>query len=314
MLNRRHLRVKVMQSLYAFLQSDGRDSRAGEKELMTNIEKTWDLYLNLLRLMLDIADYAEKQLTDAHLKYLPTAEDLNPNLRFVQNRVINQIRNAKEVTELPATRRIRWNADENVVKRLYSTLKESSRFKEYMTASEVTYADDQRMAVFLINGVIAPSESVMQQFEDDSIFWVDDFDFACAQVIKVIQDLESSEDKLPHEGWFELDKEEKEFVLSLFRETIEGNAYFSKLIGDKTSNWDADRIAMMDMLLMKMALCEFTKFPTIPVKVSLNEYIDISKYYSTPKSKVFVNGVLDKILGELRMQKLIVKTGRGLVE
>ncbi|MCB0430422.1 MAG: transcription antitermination protein NusB [Flavobacteriales bacterium] len=313
MLNRRHLRVKVMQALYAFLQSDRKDQLAGEKELMLSIQKTWDLYLNLLLLLLEVSDFAEKQLSDAKLKLLPTAEDLNPNRRFIDNRVFRQIRNTEEVMKLPANRRIHW-PDDTIVRRLYNTLKESSRYREYMTDSESSYGADQRLVIFMINGVIAPSESVFQFFEEQSIFWVDDFEFACAQVIKVIQDLTGEEEALPHQDWFVLDKEEKDFVKSLYNKTIGGNERFSSLIADKTRNWDADRIAMMDMLLMKMALCEFVDFPTIPVKVTLNEYIDISKYYSTPKSKVFVNGVLDKILAELRTAQEIKKTGRGLVE
>jgi N utilization substance protein B len=315
MLNRRYLRIKVMQALYAYFQSDVKDLNKSEKQLLSSIHKIYDLYLYLLSLLLEIRDHAERVLEDAKSKRLPTAEDLSPNKKFIENKFLIQLsKNAVLQKELNA-RKISWQNEPELIKKIFNAIRSSDEYSQYLASDNDSYKSHKNFIEDVYKHEIAGLEAVHNLFEEIDIYWTDDIDFVNVMVIKTINSY--SESATQHEGLFKLYKdaeEDKEFVEELFRKTIIHEETNEKYIGDKTKNWEVDRIAMMDVLLMKMAITEVLHFPSIPVKVSLNEYIELSKMYSTPKSKLFINGILDKLVMDFKTNKQIKKVGRGLME
>lgn len=315
MLNRRHLRIKVMQALYAYFQSDVKDLNKSEKQLLISIDKIFDLYLYLLSLLLEIRDHAENVLNEAKNKRLPTAEDLNPNTKFIENKFLIQLSKNSVLKKEIAAKKISWQNDPELVKKIFNSIRSSEEFTSYMTSDNNSYKSHKNFIEDVYKHHIAGFELLHNLFEDLNIYWADDIDFVNSMVIKTINLY--NENSGDSEGLFKLYKDEsedKEFVKDLFRKTIIHDQENEKFIGDKTKNWEVERIAMMDVLLMKMAITEVLHFTGIPIKVSLNEYIELSKMYSTPKSKIFINGILDKLVFDFKETNKIKKTGRGLME
>lgn len=315
MLNRRILRVKVMQALYAFFQSSNTELSKGENELFHSIDRLYELYLFFLQLPVELADLADAQQTEAKNKALPTHEDLNPNRSFVENLVVDNLRGNEVFQATLKNRKISWAADRDDLKRLLKDLRSASFFVSYINENEKTFETDKKFILEFYKKIVIDSEMLYQLFNERSIYWdYDDVDFAISMATKHIKKLKASDNTPSIMGMYKDEEDDKNFIKTLYRKTIVDNNDNTALIEEKTKNWDVDRIAVMDVLCMKMAITELTQFSSIPIKVTLNEYIEISKLFSSPKSKVFINGILDKLVIDFKEAGKIKKTGRGLME
>ncbi len=316
MLNRRHLRVKVLQSLYAYYQSGSGDIKQHEKNLLQSIDKVYEMYIWMLSLISEVVQYAEIDKEERANKHLPTAEDLNANVKILGNRFILSLHTNKEYLAGLKKYKVAWDFDPELVKSLFTILKNSDDYKEYIQKTGDTIQTDKDIIKYIFKKVILKSSLAEQVFEDKFIYWPVDKDVLQALIAKTFKNFSNDDN-------YELNKlaevtgnwdEDREFIINLFEQSIRYNNEYQELIGQKTQNWEPDRIAMMDTLLMKMAIVEFVNFNSIPVKVTINEYLEISKEFSTPKSNSFINGILDKILFELKAQNKVRKIGRGLIE
>jgi len=315
MLNRRHLRVKVLQSLYAYHQSNSGDIKQHEKNLLQSIDKVYEMYIWMLSLISEVVEYAEIDAIERANKHLPTAEDLNASKKILTNRFILSLQKNKEYLSGLKKYKVEWTFEPELTKSLFIILKNSEDYKTYIQKTDDTIQTDKDIIKFIFKKVILKSSLAEQVFEDMFIYWPVDKDVLQALIAKTFKNFSSDdfeENKLAEitGNW----EEDREFIVDLFGHTIRYDKDYQELIGAKTQNWEPDRIAMMDTLLMKMALAEFIKFNSIPVKVTINEYLEISKEFSTPKSNSFINGILDKILIELKTENKIKKIGRGLIE
>lgn len=308
-----------MQALYAFFQSEDDRVEQHNEKLLKNIYAIYDLYIYQLSFLIEIIEFARETIEISKNKFFPTEEEANPNTRFIDNLVISYIENNSDYKKKFSNLHINWSEQKDLVRRLFLQIKESENYKKYMTSEKSGAEEDVKVLEDIMDDYIAVNEELQQYYEDLNIYWADDYDVACYMVIKTLKyiSLPGNKDKsLPKlfgNRTVDDEKEEVDFIRDLFCKTILHSNEFDDMIEAKTDNWEIDRIAMMDMLLLKMALCEFTCFPTIPTKVTINEYIEISKFYSTPKSRIFINGILDKLLFDLLEKKKINKTGRGLI-
>jgi N utilization substance protein B len=315
MLTRRHIREKVLKSLYAFFQSENTELAAGEKELMHSIDKVYEIYLYYLALLPELRFFAQNYVEERKNKRLPTAEDLNPSLNFVSNGIIDVIASHRPLNEQCEKLKINWNRDHELIKRLYYSFKDSEVFRTYEMLNAPGLDDDREILYVLYEQFLFPSEDIRQLFEERSIYWLDDIELMQAGVLKTIKSVKPGEEVLMKLQPLHKERDEdREFARALFRKTIAKSDAYQKEIASRTQNWEIDRIAKMDVILMKMAMCELTEFSSIPVKVTLDEYIELSKDYSSPQSKTFINGILDKIVIDFKKDNKIQKAGRGLVE
>ncbi|CAN5336655.1 transcription antitermination factor NusB [soil metagenome] len=315
MLNRRHLRVKVLQSLYAYHQSNSGDIKQHEKHLLQSSDKVYEMYIWMLSLIQEVVDYAENDAQERANKHLPTADDLNADKKILTNRFIVSLKQNKEYLMGLKRYKVAWDFEPELTKSLFIILKNSPEYKEYLEKTGDTIQTDKDIIKFIFKKVILKSSLAEQVFEDKFIYWPVDRDVLQALIAKTFKNFafdEPEDNKLAEVtgNW----EEDREFIVNLFEQSIRHNDDYQAMIGAKTQNWEPDRIAMMDTLLMKMALAEFLNFNSIPVKVTINEYLEISKEFSTPKSNSFINGILDKILFELKAENKIRKIGRGLIE
>jgi len=312
MISRRIIRIKVLQVLYACQISSEKTIGNAEKELHFSLKKTFDLYHLILQLPVEIAAYAESLIELRKNKHFPTEEDLNPNLRFVNNSIIKQLESNQNLKEYLSRTKVGWNNDQDIVKRLYKSLIDSDLYKKYMNSPEQDFAKDKKLIELLLAEIVLQEEELLLLLEDQSIYWNDDLDFVISMVIKTIKKSNEtqSSDLLPQYK----DNDDMEFGSTLFLKCMMNRDELRKIVEQHTMNWDIDRIARVDQLIMEMAIAEFMYFPSIPTKVTINEYIELSKYYSTDKSHNFINGILDKALKALKEEGKIIKTGRGLIE
>lgn len=315
MLSRRHLRVKVMQAIYAFLQGDNHDLAKGEKELMKGINKIYELYIYILLLLPDLIDFGKARIEERKQKRLPTPEDLNPNTKFVDNLLLAKLSNNNMLRREANVRKLTWGDQPELIKKIYNRITDSEEYAAFINNGDNSYAGGQNFVKTVFKKYVVTEEMLPFIFEEKSIFWVDDMDFINSMVVKTLGMIgEDADDNTPLLPLIKDPEDDMKFMKDLFHKTIIHEKEYDQLIAPKLQNWEMERVAFMDVLLMKMAICEILNFPTIPVKVSMNEYIDISKDYSTPQSKVFINGILDKILADLKRENKIQKTGRGLME
>ena len=312
MINRRHIRVKVMQSLYAMMHSKNEDLVKEEKFLKFSIQKLFDLYVLNLNLIIAIQEQATKKIELAKKKILATSEDLAPNTRFIENRCILKLKTSESLKEYTTKHKLNyWELDDEYVKLLYDDLIKSDLYQKYLSADEINFDDEKEFLIEFFKTIVAPNEKLADYFEDKMITWVDDIPFVNTWIIKSISKMKS---KKPFAlGALYKDEDDENFVKDLFTKTILKHTEFEKDIAVVTPNWDSDRIADIDMILIKMAIAEFLHFPSIPTKVTINEYIEIAKDYSTEKSSYFLNGVLDKLAKNYRKNNQIQKIGRGLL-
>lgn len=313
MISRRQLRIKVLQSLYAYYKTGREDMRRSEKELHLNIGKAYELYHYLLLLIIDVALYAESRIEIGRNKKIPTPQDLNPNTRFIENKLIEQLRNNEHLLRFVDQHKLNWVNYPELIKDIYNRLIESEEYAAYMSAEESSYADDKRLLTFMFTHIIFSSELLCSILEEQSIYWNDDLEFITSMIVKTFKKYkeEDGADKALMDLY--KNKEDEDYVVKLYRQSIIHRDEYVEYIKENTRNWDLDRIAFMDILIMQIAIAELVAFPSIPTKVTLNEYLEISKFYSTSKSNVFINGVLDKVVMQLKEGKKIVKAGRGLI-
>lgn len=314
MLNRRHLRIKVLQALYAYFQSKEDNYRKTENELMQAVERIYDLYIYLLLTFSEVKNISENRNEEKKKKIRPTEEDLHPNLKYINNKIVCMLEESKELRTISEERKVNWVGDETqeMFRKIYLHMKDSETFFEYMNNGQEGFEEDKAFALELFRTEIANSEILYNYFEEKSIHWIDDIDLACSMTLKTIKTIEDGE-RVSILPLYKKDDDEQEFIRELLRKTISMNKENEELIDELTKNWELDRIAKMDIILMKMAITELQIFNNIPTKVTLNEYIEISKFYSTPKSNGFINGILDKAIDKLQKEKKIVKIGRGLI-
>jgi len=314
MLNRRHLRIKVLQALYAYFQSNDENYRHTENELMQSVERIYDLYISYILTFPELKALAEHRMDESKKKLRPTEEDLNPNLKFVDNKLIALIEESKELRRISEERKVNWVGDEHqeMLRKILLTIRDSEVYIQHMNDEARDFESDKMFVLDLFKAEIANSEIFYNYLEEKSIHWMDDIDLTCSMVLKTLKQAVEGE-KLEILPLYKPNDDEQEFIRELLRKTISLNSENEKLIDDLTQNWELDRIAKMDIILMKMAITELQIFNNIPTKVTLNEYIEISKFYSTPKSNGFINGILDKAIDRLTADKKIKKIGRGLV-
>jgi N utilization substance protein B len=301
-----------MQSVYAMLQSHNDDIIREEKFLKHSVLKMFDLYVLNMQLMVEVQKLAAKKIALSKKKILATASDLKPNTKFIDNKVINTIAESASVEGYVELNNLNnWEENTEYVKIIFEELQKSDLYKKYLLTEEDSFKVDKAFVVDFFKEIIAPNDKLAEYYEDKMISWVDDIPFVNTWVVKTLS-------KQKANGLFVLgslykDKDDEDFVSNLFRKTVLKQAEYEKDIADKTPNWETDRIAEIDMILIKMSITEFINFPSIPTRVTINEYIEISKDYSTSKSSYFINGVLDKISKEFIADKKIVKIGRGLI-
>jgi N utilization substance protein B len=316
MLNRRHLRIKVLQILYAYFQTEDRDGHRFEKELMRSIEKMYDMYLYYLLVFEEQTIFAERRIDERLNKVRPTQDDLNPNRKFANNQIFKHLALNTDLKRQSESHKINWvGAVENdLMKKLFLHLTETEIYQEYMSNGVHSFEDDKQFALNIFKTEIANFELLHDFFENQSIYWIDDIDLVCSMVLKTIKLIpENGSINAPILTLYKDEADERAFTETLFRKTIQDDAKNDVLIQELTENWELDRIAKMDIILLKMALTEFTAMTSVPKKVTLNEYIEISKFYSTPKSQQFINGILDKAVALLDKEGQVKKTGRGLI-
>lgn len=311
MLSRRLLRVKVAKCLYAHLKSGSDSLKASEKNLVESIDKAYDLYLLMLSLAVDVARYAESRQELARQKKLPTYEDLNPNRRFVDNKVISLLANSDSVNDALAARKLSWARHADIVKEIYGRMIEADYYKEYMSASICTFTDDRKFLEMFYTS-LEEDETLADTLDEMSLLWNDDMSFALYMVIRTLSNLKQSHTDVKLLPKFKSD-DDLEFAKTLLVKSLVQYDNNQELVDKYTQNWDVERIAFMDNLILTIAITELITFESIPVKVTLDEWIDIAKYYSSPTSSNFVNGVLDKIVVELTESGRIKKSGRGLL-
>ncbi|WP_288956248.1 transcription antitermination factor NusB [uncultured Polaribacter sp.] len=312
MINRRHIRVKVMQSVYAMLQSHNDDIIREEKFLKHSILKMYDLYVLNLLLLVEVQKLASKKIALSKKKILATKEDLSPNTKFLDNKIINSIAESVSFESFLEVNKLNnWELDDEYVKIIFEELQKSNLYKKYLDTIENSFKVDKAFVIDFFKEIIAPNEKLAEYYEDKMISWVDDIPFVNTWVVKSLSKCKPNQAFILSSLY--KDKDDEDFVSSLFKKTILKHKEYEKDIEEKTPNWETDRIADIDMILIKMALTEFLNFPSIPTRVTINEYIEVSKDYSTEKSSYFINGVLDKISKEFIKNKRIVKIGRGLL-
>ena len=312
MINRRHIRVKVMQSLYSMIKSNNDDIVKEEKFMKFSIKKMYDLYVLLLQLMVEVQQLAEQRLEISKKKHLATKEDLSPNRKFVENRLLKKIAESTSLSLHIKTQKLHnWSIDNKYVKIIWDRLQKSDLFLRYLNSVEDSYEEDKSFVIEFFTKIIAPNSKLADYFEGENITWVDDLPFVNTWIVKSLNKLNSSSPFLL--GGLYKNKEDEDFVSELFKKVILNHCTFENDIKIHTPNWESDRIADVDMILIKMGISEFLYFSSIPVRVSINEYIEIAKDYSTPKSGYFLNGVLDKLSKEFSKDKRFVKVGRGLL-
>lgn len=312
MLNRRHIRVKVMQSIYALHQSQSGDLEKEEKFLFYSLESIQDLYLVMISTLVELKKMEELFLDKSSKKHLVTTEERNPNKKFIHNKVINLLAESNHITISLENRKIdNWEIHDDYIQLLLRLIKESDLYVKYMSTRENNFEEDKQFIVDVFTEIIVPNEKLYDYLEDTKLTWVDDVPLVNTEIIKQLKALkENTEIRMPR---LYKDVDDKDFAKNLFRKTVLNEKDLTKFYIDKTPNWDTERIAEVDTIILKMAICEFLKFPSIPVKVTINEYLEVAKEYSTPKSSIFINGILDNLVKEFQANSTLLKAGRGLM-
>lgn len=313
MISRRHIRLKVMQSLYSYFSNPNNEMETSEKEMLKDIRSIAELHAIIISFVLEIHKYAIDFMEDNKSKYIPTSEDLNPNTKFINNRVISLF--SEDETLMKKVSRLSgiWRkGDLDIIRKVFVQMIRSDQYKNYLNSEKDSFSEDKKFIQLMLNEYVLDNEIFHHILQERSIFWIDDLPFVALFLKGQINNLKQEGKNSFITDVFK-NSDDKKFTTDLFRKTIYNAEEFESLIESKVKNWEIERIANMDLLLIKMALTEVVSFKEMPIKVSFNEYIEISKYYSTKNSKVFINGILDKIVSQFEREGKIKKVGRGLV-
>jgi len=312
MLTRRHLRIKVFQNLYAYYQVEEHSLMKGDKELMGSVNKLYELYIFFLILPLELRHQALLKIEENKNKLLPSKEELDPNLKFVNNPVFAAIAESVQLNNYLKNHKISWLNHQELVKKIFQEIRQSELYQAYMSNPANDLDHHKKFVVDMFVQLVVNYEVVQGELEEENVYWTDDLDLAAATAVKTIQSIKTGKPMELAPLW--KNKEEDEaFTRELFSKSILKRGQTDEWVKTKADNWEIERIASLDLILMNMAITEAIIFADIPVKVTLNEYIDLAKEYSTPRSGLFVNGVLDKVFAELNSTGVIKKTGRGLI-
>lgn len=300
--------------MYAFKGTESDDLLKDQKFLFHSLDSMYDLYLSLLALLSELHKKSKDHNQKLQKKHLGTEADRNPNLKFQDNQLLNLISSNKMLQEAIAKRKLNfWDLDFEYVDILFKAILKSEIYENYINNPDNNFKRDKQFVLDVFTEIIAPNEKLYDYLEDKKITWVDDFPVVNTTILKVLRKLKLSSPETALLPELYKDEEDREFAKDLFNKTLLNSSKFSEEISGKTTNWDSERLASLDDVLLKMAICEFQKFPSIPHKVTINEYLEIAKEYSTPKSSLFINGILDKIVKEYQSENLHLKTGRGLM-
>lgn len=309
MLSRHFLRVKVLQSLYAYIVTENSSLDIAEKELDKSISETYDLEVYLFSSLLEMRDIAENQIEDAKGKFFPTEEEKNPNMRFVNNELLRQLSENTELTKAIEKLKINWSDQRDLLKRILNKFKASNSYKDYMSKEEITYDDDKKAVIQLLKNYLLKNESFLDYLAELKLYWESDFQYVGLSFLKFLKEFKQSDSaskSITKSFGFD-EKEIRDFALDLFRKCIGHYDEFDSMFDKHIENWDKERVAFMDTLIIKMGLVELVYCPEIPVRVTLNEYIEMAKEFSTERSNLFVNGLLDRFLIDLRASGKIRK-------
>ena len=268
----------------------------------------------MLSTLVEIREKEENFIEISRNKHLVTKAEKNPNLKFVNNKVLEILSNNSSLLNALEDRKIdNWKLNDDYILILLQAIKESDLYEKYMSNTHASFEEDRDFIANLFSEIIAPNIKLYEYLEDHKLTWIDDIPLVNTLILKQLNAIKNSENGNFTVPKLYKDTEDKEFVSNLFRKVLLNNDALAKEFADKTPNWESDRIAEIDTVVLKMAICEFLKFPSIPVKVTINEYLEIVKEYSTPKSSVFINGILDNISKELEVSGKLKKVGRGLM-
>jgi len=307
MINRVLIRIKVLQIVFAYYQKENRDLQIAENELHLSLRRTYDLYYYFFQLIVELTHLQKQHIEARKIKYRPTEEELNPNTRFIDNRFAHQLAKNETLNQYAREHGISWANEKDFIKHVLDMILNSDIYKAYLNNPKDTYETDREFWRSVFRNLICGNDDIEEMLEALSIYWNDDVEIIETFVLKTIkrfkEEMGDKQELLP----MYKDDEDADFVVQLFRQTIRHEVAYRERIERHTKNWESERVANMDMVIMQVALAEMLNFPKIPIKVTLNEYIDAAKYYSTPKSSVFINGVLDSIVKELKKEKLLLK-------
>ena len=316
MLNRRFLRIKALQSIYAYHQSESANLPQAERQLLEWVEDLYKLFVYQLSFWVEIRQFAERRIEENKQKHIPTEEDLNPNMKFVNNCILKALDDNKHLMKLEEHYKINWaDSREDFIRNMFSKLVETPEYQEYMSNGKMGFGEDRRFLVAVIETYMPENGLLYDYYSDRDLSFNSDYQLAIYLLWKFISEMSANFDEfsmLP--PVYKAETDDKEFVVKLFEKTILHADEYMELVKANISNWDYDRLALMDKILIFMALTEYTEFHSIPVKVTINEYIEISKFYSTPESRRFINGMLDRLSTVLKEEGKLVKTGLGLVD
>jgi N utilization substance protein B len=314
MLNRRHIRIKVLQILFAYYNEEKPDAARYEKMLFESIERFRELYISMMGILVELHHLAIEKIEMGMQKRLPSHEDLHPNTRFVTNELLRILAHSKTLESGMKYNHLNWRSNPDLTRKLFKELLENEDYLEYMNSAERGFDYDRELVLRIFKKFIVNHEDVQDFMEDQGIFWNDDLDLAASMVLRTLKSIKSGDDDVHFLPLWKEGDDEEGYCRDLFRKTLSMGADLEKTISEYTKNWEIERIATMDVVIMKMALTEAIVFDQIPVKVTMNEYIELAKYYSTPKSAQFVNGLLDQIIPKWKNEGKIKKIGRGLIE
>lgn len=307
MINRVLIRIRVVQIVFAYSQGETIDLKKAENELLFSLQKSYDLYHYLLTLLIELTDVYAQRVDAKKAKLLPTQEDINPNTKLLENKFIAQLRENKALGEYISERPFLWSEHDTFIRNLFDTIIASDIYKEYIAGEDNDYNTDREFWRKVFKQIISNTEGLYNILEDESLYWNDDIEIVESFALKTIKKFEeqmgADQQLLP---MFK-DETDREFAVKLLRETFLNLKENRELIKKYTQNWESERIALMDMVIMQIAIAELRTFPSIPINVTLNEYIDIAKSYSTNKSGPFINGILDAAVKELKEKKIIIK-------
>lgn len=320
MTSRNTIRIKVMQALYAYYLSPEKDEKLSEKKLLNVFEEMYILYIKMLALFAPLTYIAEQMIEIKKTLFFAKEEDLTPNTKFIDNLFIKKIYDNVPLQKAIKHYGVSWENDVEMifVRKIYDALTNHSCYINYMKDSERSFSKDKEFILNLIGEFLLENENIIHYMGEKKLHWQLDYNDVIIMLYNTLKNFkEKQTDTVALPPLFKVIEEgvseDKAFMLDLFRKTILYNDEYEEVIAIKLQNWELDRIATMDFILLKMAICEFCYFPSIPTRVTLNEYIEISKYYSTPKSRMFINGLLDKVLDELKANNKAIKQGRGLM-
>ena len=306
MISRRILRIKVLQTIYSYYQGEGELINA-QKELAASIDRSYDLYFYVLQLCVEVADYCDRQQEAAKLKYMATLTELNPNKKFVNNKLITQLRENEALQTYLTARSLSWAQYQHVPKSVFNDLALTDEYKTYMADKEESYAKDKAIVAFMLEHVILENNDFFDAIESQSVYWIDTVEFFVGMALRTIDRYKASHGANAKVLPKYKNDEDAQFADQLLLKAVAGCDKYREMISENAENWDLERIALLDILLIQVALAEVEQFPNIPLRVTFNEYIEIAKNYSTEKSPLFINGVLDKIVQKLRESGDIIK-------